>query len=225
MIAQGASIIDVGGESTRPGHTKITAEEEIRRVIPVIREIRSRFDLPISLDTYHSETARAGIEEGVDLINDIWGLKADPAMAGVIARYGVACCLMHNRGQAVYADFMNDVAADLSECIRLAEKAGIAEDKIILDPGIGFGKTYEQNLELMNGLEELHMFGYPILLGTSRKSMIGNALELPVEERLEGTIATSVIGVMKGCSFLRVHDVKENLRAVQMTEAILHAGK
>lgn len=225
MIAQGASIIDVGGESTRPGHTKITVEEEIRRVVSVIREIKSRFDIPISLDTYHSETARAGIEAGADLINDIWGLKADGEMADVIAQAGVSCCLMHNREQAVYTDFMNDVAADLAECIHLAEKAGIAEDKIMIDPGIGFGKTYEQNLEMMNGLEELHMFGYPILLGTSRKSMIGNALDLPVGERLEGTIATSVIGVMKGCSFVRVHDVKENLRAIRMTEAILHAGK
>lgn len=225
MIAQGASIIDVGGESTRPGHTKITVEEEIRRVVPVIREIKAKFEIPVSLDTYHGETARAGIEAGADLINDVWGLKADRAMADVIARSGVACCLMHNREQAVYMDFMSDVAADLAECIHLAEQAGIAEDKIMIDPGIGFGKTYEQNLELMNGLEGLHMFGYPVLLGTSRKSMIGNALDLPVGERLEGTVATSVIGVMKGCSFLRVHDVKENLRAVRMTEAILHAGK
>ena len=225
MVSQGAAIIDVGGESTRPGHTEITAEEEIERVIPVIEKIKLRFDVPISLDTYHSKTARAGIAAGVDLINDIWGLKADEDMAAVIAKAGVACCLMHNRKQAVYGDFMNDVAADLADSIHLAEKAGIAEDKIIIDPGIGFGKTYEHNLELMNGLEELHMFGYPILLGTSRKSMIGNALELPVDERLEGTLATSVIGVMKGCSFLRVHDVKENLRAIQMTEAILHAGK
>lgn len=225
MVSQGAAIIDVGGESTRPGHTEITAEEEIERVIPVIEKIKLRFDVPISLDTYHSKTARAGIAAGVDLINDIWGLKADEDMAAVIAKAGVACCLMHNRKQAVYGDFMNDVAADLADSIHLAEKAGIAEDKIIIDPGIGFAKTYEHNLELMNGLEELHMFGYPILLGTSRKSMIGNALELPVDERLEGTLATSVIGVMKGCSFLRVHDVKENLRAIQMTEAILHAGK
>lgn len=226
MIAEGADLIDVGGESTRPGsgYGKIGTEEEIGRVVPVIESIKARFDVPVSLDTYHSQTARAGIAAGADLINDIWGLKFDPDMAQVIAESGVACCLMHNREKADYQDFMNDVAADLMECIRLAERAGIGNDRIILDPGIGFGKTYEQNLEVMHGLEEFHMFGYPILLGTSRKSMIGNALGLPVEERVEGTIATSVVGVMKGCSFIRVHDVKENVRAIRMTEAILHAG-
>lgn len=225
MIAEGADLIDVGGESTRPGYTHITVEEEIERVVPIIEKLRASFDTVISLDTYHSKTAQAGILAGADLINDIWGLKADADMAEVIAKAGVACCLMHNRKEAVYQDFLNDVAADLAESIQLAEKAGIADDKIILDPGVGFAKNYEQNLEIVDALEELHAFGYPLLLGTSRKSMIGNALGLPVEERLEGTIATSVLGVVKGCSFLRVHDVRENLRAVRMTEAILHAGK
>ena len=225
MITEGADIIDVGGESTRPGYTEIGAEEEIERVVPVIEQIRARFDIPISLDTYHSQTAKAGIEAGADLINDIWGLKADADMAKVIAQAKVACCLMHNRKEAVYSCFMEDVAADLAQSIHMAELAGIPDDKIILDPGVGFAKTYEQNLEVVNELEELHMFGYPLLLGTSRKSMIGNALGLPVSERLEGTLATSVIGVMKGCSFVRVHDVKENARAVKMAEAILHVGK
>lgn len=224
MIRDGADLIDVGGESTRPGSVYDSANipEEIQRVVPVIKEIKARFDIPVSLDTYHAETARAGIEAGADLINDIWGLKFDPDIAGVIAESKVACCLMHNRKEADYRDFMNDLAADLADSIHLAEQAGIAEDKIILDPGVGFGKTYEQNLEVIRCLEELHMFGYPLLLGTSRKSVIGNTLDLPVDDRLEGTIATSVIGVMKGCSFVRVHDVKENARAIKMAEAILH---
>lgn len=227
MIAEGADVIDLGGESTRPGvvYGELTVQEETERVVPVIEKIRARFDIPVSLDTYHSETAKAGIAAGADMINDIWGLKYDPDMVKVIAETGVACCLVHNRREAVYHDFMNDVTSDLSECIRLAEKAGIADNKIIVDPGIGFGKTYEQNLELMNGLEEFHMFGYPVLLGASRKSVIGNTLQLPVEDRVEGTIATSVIGAVKGCSFVRVHDVKENVRAIKMTEAILNAGK
>lgn len=227
MIRDGADLIDVGGESTRPGSVYDSANisEEIQRVVPVIKEIKTRFNIPVSLDTYHAETARAGIEAGADLINDIWGLKFDPDMAGVIADSKVACCLMHNRKEVDYKDFMNDLAADLADSIHLAEQAGIAEDKIILDPGVGFGKTYEQNLEAIRCLEELHMFGYPLLLGTSRKSVIGNTLNLPVDDRLEGTIATSVIGVMKGCSFVRVHDVKENARAVKMAEAVMHAGK
>lgn len=225
MIAEGASIIDVGGESTRPGYTQIGAEEEIARVVPIIEQIKARFDIPVSLDTYRSKTAQAGIQAGADLINDIWGLKYDEKMAEVIAASGVACCLMHNRKDAAYTCFMEDVASDLAHSVYLAEKAGIADDKIILDPGVGFAKSYEQNLEIINNLQELHMFGYPLLLGTSRKSVIGNTLALPVEERLEGTLATTVIGVMKGCSFVRVHDVKENVRSIRMAEAILHAGK
>ena len=225
MIAEGADIIDVGGESTRPGYVEIGAEEETARVVPVIEQIKARFDIPVSLDTYHSETACEGILAGADLINDIWGLQYDEKMAEVIASSKAACCLIHNRKNADYTCFMEDVAADLARCIYLAEKAGIADDKIILDPGVGFAKSYEQNLEIINSLEELHMFGYPLLLGTSRKSVIGNALSLPVDQRLEGTLATTVIGVMKGCSFVRVHDVKENVRAIKMAEAILHVGK
>lgn len=222
MLQEGMDILDIGGESTRPGYEMLGEEEETARVAPVIEAVRKRFDIPISLDTYKSHVAKAGIEAGADLINDIWGLKYDSAMAGVIAASGVPCCLMHNRKAPEYMDFMQEVAADLADTIHLAEKAGIRDDRIILDPGVGFGKTYDQNLEVIRCLEELHMFGYPLLLGTSRKSVIGITLDLPVEERLEGTLATTVVGVMKGCSFIRVHDVRENVRAVRMTEAILY---
>ncbi len=221
MLAQGMDILDIGGESTRPGYAAVSEEEEITRVVPVIEAVKARFDVPVSLDTYKSKVAKAGILAGADMINDIWGLKYDADMGAVIARADIPCCLMHNRKEAIYDNFMEDVAADLAGTIRLAGDAGIAEDKIILDPGIGFAKTYEQNLELLNRLEELRIFGYPVLLGASRKSVIGLTLDLPVEERLEGTLVTTVMAVMKGCAFVRVHDIKENARAIQMTRAIL----
>lgn len=221
MIAEGADIIDVGGESTRPGYTMLPDQEEIDRVAPVIEAIHSRFDIPISLDTYKSAVAKAGLAEGVDLINDIWGCKYDPEMASVIASSGVACCLMHNRNNTDYTDYLQNVLDDLRESVAIAKRAGVADDRIILDPGIGFAKSYEQNLKLMNHLELLKDLGYPYLLGTSRKSMIGLTLDLPASERVEGTIATSVIGVMKGAGFVRVHDVRENARAIRMTEKIL----
>lgn len=224
MQREGADIVDVGGESTRPGYTLISDQEEIERTAPVIEAIKSRFDIPVSLDTYKSRVAEAGIAAGADLINDIWGLKYDGHMAEVIAKSGLPCCLMHNRREAAYGDFLQDVAADLKETLHLAEIAGIAEDKIILDPGVGFGKTYEHNLKIIGALDKLQVFGYPVLLGCSRKSVIGLTLDLPADERLEGTLATTVIGVMKGCSFVRVHDVKENVRAVRMTEAVLYGG-
>ena len=205
MIAEGADILDVGGESTRPGHTPVSAEEEAARVLPVIEALNSHFDVPISVDTFKASVAEVSLQAGADLVNDVWGLKYDPHMASVIAKYNAACCLMHNKEKAEYNNFMVDMLAETQECVNIARRAGISDEKIILDPGIGFGKTYEMNL----------------LLGTSRKSMIGLALDLPVDQRVEGTIATSVIGVMKGCAFVRVHDVKENKRAVQMTEAIL----
>ena len=221
MIEEGATIIDVGGESTRPGYTKISDEEEIGRVVPVIRAIKEQFDIPVSIDTYKSAVAEAAIAAGADLVNDIWGLKYDPKMADVIARHDVACCLMHNRNEAVYDDFQREFLSDLQECIAIAKKANVADDKIILDPGVGFGKTYEMNLEIIGHLEIMHELNYPVLLGTSRKSVIGLTLDLPADERVEGTLATTVIGVMKGCSFVRVHDVKENARIIKMTEAIL----
>lgn len=221
MIMEGADILDVGGESTRPGHTPVSAEEEAARVLPVIEALNSHFDVPISVDTFKASVAEVSLQAGADLVNDVWGLKYDPQMASVIAKYNAACCLMHNKEKAEYNNFLVDMLAETQECVNIARRAGISDEKIILDPGIGFGKTYEMNLEAMNHLELFQHLGFPVLLGTSRKSMIGLALDLPVDQRVEGTIATSVIGVMKGCAFVRVHDVKENKRAVQMTEAIL----
>lgn len=221
MVEQGADLIDVGGESTRPGYTLLSDEEEISRVVPVIEAIKARIDVPISLDTYKSEVAKAGILAGADMINDIWGLKYDPKMADVVAKAGVSCCLMHNRKEADYTDFLTEVISDLEQSLELAQKAGISYDKICVDPGVGFGKTYEHNLEIMNHVDVLHTFGLPVLLATSRKSVVGLTLDLPKEERVEGTLATTVIGVMKGCSFVRVHDIKENLRAIKMTRAIM----
>ena len=223
MIREGAAIVDIGGESTRPGHQVITDEEEISRVVPVIEAVKKHFDVPVSIDTYKGAVAEAALQAGADLVNDIWGFKHDKRVAELTAKYGAACCLMHNRQEAVYDDFQKDVVSDLEECVRIAREAGVADDKIILDPGVGFGKTYEMNLEITNHVDILHQLGFPVLLGTSRKSMIGLTLDLPASERVEGTIATSVIGVMKGAGFVRVHDIKENARAIRMTEKILQA--
>lgn len=220
MIEEGADIIDIGGESTRPGYTLLSDEEEIARVVPVIQAVKSRFDVPVSVDTYKSHVARAALEAGADLVNDIWGLKYDQELAGVIAEYEAPCCLMHNRREADYQDFMEDMLQDLRETISIAKKAGIPDQNIILDPGVGFGKTYENNLEAINRLECMHELGYPILLGTSRKSVIGLTLNLPASERLEGTLATTVMGVMKKAAFVRVHDIRANARIIKMTEAI-----
>ena len=173
LINDGADIIDVGGESTRPNYTKISDEEEIERVVPVIEKIKADFDVPVSIDTYKSKVAAAAVGAGADLVNDIWGLKYDKNMAEVIAKSGAACCLMHNREKAEYNSFVEDVLDDLRETIAIAKKAGIADDKIILDPGVGFAKSYEQNLIITNNVDRLNELGYPVLLGTSRKSMIG----------------------------------------------------
>lgn len=221
MIADGADIIDVGGESTRPGHEVITDEEEIARVAPVIESIRKNFDIPISIDTYKGAVTEAALQAGADLVNDIWGFKHDEQVAKLTAKYNVACCLMHNRDNTSYNNFQKDFLSDMRECIELAKKAGVSDDKIIVDPGVGFGKTYEHNLEIINHVDIMHELGYPLLLGTSRKSVIGLTLDLPATERVEGTLATTVIGIMKGCSFVRVHDIKENYRIIKMTEAIL----
>lgn len=225
MIDEGVDIIDVGGESTRPGYTLLSDEEEISRILPVIEKLKANFDVPVSLDTYKGKVAQAGIAAGADLINDIWGLKYDDILAKVIAENDVACCLMHNRDNTDYADFLAGVIDDMRETVEIARSAGIKDEKIILDPGIGFGKTYEQNLIMLNNLNVLDKFGYPLLLGASRKSVIGNALNLPVGERLEGTIATSVLAVMSGYAFVRVHDVKENKRAVEMALAVRNSGR
>lgn len=222
MADEGADIIDVGGESTRPGHTQISDEEEISRVVPVIEKLKQEFDIPLSVDTYKSAVAEAAVRAGADLVNDIWGLKYDEKIASVIAESGAACCLMHNREQAEYNDFTADFMDDMRECVRLADKAGIPRDKIILDPGVGFGKTYEMNLTIINRLEILHGLGLPILLGTSRKSVIGLTLDLPADQREEGTLVTTVYAVQKCCAFVRVHDVEKNRRAIRMTQALMH---
>lgn len=221
MIDEGVDIIDVGGESTRPNYTMISEEEEIGRVIPIISAIRRKTDIPISIDTYKSKVAEAACHVGADLVNDIWGLKYDADMAKVVARNKAALCIMHNRKAIDYTDFMADFNCDMNSSIKIAMEAGINKDKIILDPGIGFSKTHDMNLYLLGNLEKIHAFGYPILLGCSRKSVIGHVLDEPVENRLEGTLATSVIAVMKGCHFIRVHDVEENKRAISMAEAIM----
>lgn len=221
MIRDGADILDVGGESTRPGHITIMEEEEISRVVPVIEALKKNFDVPVSVDTYKPVVAEAAIKAGVDLINDIWGLKYDERMAGIIAKHNLPCCLMHNRKEAVYEDYLSDVVKDLEETIEIALKAGIRKENIMLDPGVGFGKTYEQNLRIINHLEVIRAMGYPVLLGTSRKSVIGLTLNVPANERVIGTTATTVIGAMKGCAFYRVHDCKENKQALAMVRAII----
>lgn len=225
MIRDGADVIDIGGESTRPGYTKISDEEETDRVVPVIEAVKKEFEIPISVDTYKSGVAEAAAQAGADLINDIWGLKYDARMAEVIAKSGLACCLMHNRDNTEYRNFMEDMKQDLRETIALAKAAGIADDKIILDPGVGFAKSYENNLEVIRRLKEFNELKYPVLLGTSRKSVIGLTLDLPAAEHVEGTIVTTVMAVEAGCMFVRVHDVKENHRAIQMAEAILYGKR
>ena len=221
MIEDGADIIDVGGESTRPGYTMIGESEEIDRVAPIIEALSDRFDVPLSIDTYKSAVAEAGLSAGAVLVNDIWGLKYDNDMAALIAVSGATCCLMHNRKNTEYNEFMHELLDDLRESADIAHRAGIAADKIILDPGVGFAKTYEMNLEAINRLDMLRGLGYPVMLGASRKSVVGLTLNLPATERVEGTLATTVIGVMRGCSFVRVHDVKETRRAITMTEAVI----
>lgn len=221
MAAEGAAIIDIGGESTRPGHRPVGAEEEAARVLPVIAAVKRETGLPVSVDTYRHETACLALEAGADMINDIWGLRYDGGeMARLIAQSGAACCLMHNRKSAEYRDFMPELLEDLRGTLDLAAAAGIARERIILDPGIGFAKSCEQNLTAMHRLDELAALGCPVLLAASRKSVIGLSLGLPVEERLEGTLATTAIGVLQGATFVRVHDVKENLRAARMALAI-----
>ncbi len=221
MADEGADMIDVGGEATRPGFARpISAEEEIRRLIPVIRMLSGKIDLPLSTDTYKAETAELAVKAGADMINDIWGLKKDPDMAPAAASCKVPVCIMHNRTGTDYDDLMDDIMHDLEESLDIAVKAGIKDENIILDPGIGFGKTWEQNLEVMKNLEMLKEFGYPVLLGASRKNFIGKTLGLEVHERLEGTLAVTSIGIMKGIDIVRVHDVRQNARAALMTDSI-----
>lgn len=227
MMKEGAELIDVGGESTRPGYIqKITDEEEIARTCPVIEAIKKNFDVPVSLDTYKSEVAKAGVQAGMDLFNDIWGLQYDPKMAKIIAQSGLPCVLMHNRkekmGDEIKAtpELEAMFREDFGRILTIAEEAGIDREKIILDPGVGFAKSYEQNLWVINHLPFFQEMGYPVLLGTSRKSVVGLTLDLPVNERVEGTLATTAFAVECGCCMVRVHDVRENVRFIRMMEAI-----
>ena len=223
MIKDGAAVIDIGGESTRPGYTQISDEEEIDRIIPVIEAVTANFDIPVSVDTYKSKVADAALHSGASLINDIWGFKYDKKMAEICKKHDASCCLMHNRRDLIYNDFFEDVIHDLSESITIAENTGIPREKICIDPGIGFAKNLEQNLSLTQHIDLLNRLNLPILLGTSRKSMIGLTLDLPADQRLEGTIVTTVIAAQKHCLFVRVHDVKENYRAVKMTRALMNS--
>lgn len=224
LIADGADILDIGGESTRPGHVQISTQEEIERVVPILEAAKKNFDIPVSIDTYKSEVAKEALKAGADLVNDIWGFQYDDKMANLVKQYDAACCLMHNKSEPLYSDFLKDMYTEMEECVRTAKEAGIADDKIMLDPGIGFGKTYEMNLDVMKHLDMFQSLGYPLLLGTSRKSMIGLTLDLPADEREEGTLVTTVMAVQNRYGFVRVHDVKKNIRAIKMTEAILARG-
>lgn len=220
MIKDGAAIIDVGGESTRPGHEKITDQEEIDRILPVIEKIKQEFSVPVSLDTYKAAVAKEGIQAGADLLNDIWGLQYDPAMGKFVADSGVAYCLMHNRDKITEEMDADLFIGQMKEDAKRALDAGIKKERIILDPGVGFAKTQEQNLMTIANLDRLKALGYPVLLGTSRKSVIGYVLDVPTDKRLVGTLATSAVAVQTGCMFVRVHDVKENVELIQMLERI-----
>ncbi len=222
MVFQGADIIDIGGESTRPGADEVSAEEELNRVLPVVERLTKEIDAPISVDTYKAEVAEAVLKAGAHIINDVWGLQRDCKMASVIAKYNVPVVVMHNQQGTNYdKDIMMAIHEFFIKSIEIAQQAGVKKHNIILDPGIGFGKNLEQNAEVMSRLGELNDLGYPILLGTSRKSMIGKLLDLPPEERVEGTLATSVMGIIQGVDFIRVHDIVENVRTVKVTDAIV----
>jgi dihydropteroate synthase len=224
MIVDGADILDIGGESTRPGYERISDAEEIARVVPAIEAISKELQIPISIDTYKSEVAKKAVEAGAAIINDIWGAKADPEIADVAAETGVPIILMHNRNDRDYSNFIRDVLNDLYESITIAKKAGVKDDQIILDPGIGFAKDLAENLEMMRHLDTLVSLGYPVLLGTSKKSIIGGVLDLPVSERTEGTGATVCFGIQQGCQIVRIHDVKEMSRTAKMMDALIGKG-
>jgi dihydropteroate synthase len=224
LVADGADIIDIGGESTRPGAEKVSLEEELRRVIPVVKAVAQEIDVPISIDTYKAEVAKQAIEAGAHIINDVWGAKADAKMAEVAAFYDVPIILMHNRHDLQYRDLISDMISDLMESVAIAKRAGVRDENIILDPGIGFAKTLEHNLEIMRRLDEFAKLGYPLLLGTSRKRFIGHVLDLPVNERVEGTGATVCLGIVKGAHIVRVHDVLPIARMAKMMDAMLGKG-
>ena len=238
FVRAGADILDLGGESTRPGSTPLDAEEELERVLPVVKALRhADLDTIISIDTYKAKVADAVVRSGADWINDVWALRGDPEMAHVVCHHGVPVILMHNRSKpnsveldavlggqyvgATYKDLLEDVKAELLLSIKIARKAHIEKDRIILDPGLGFGKSVPQNLELINRLPEIKAMGFPVLVGPSRKSFIGRTLDLPPNERVEGTSATVAIGIARGADIVRVHDVEEMVRVARMTDAII----
>jgi dihydropteroate synthase len=221
MVEAGADIVDVGGESTRPGHQPVTIEEELARVVPVVERLAAALPVPVSIDTSKAEVARAALAAGAAMVNDIWGLKSDPAMGPVVAAAGVPVVLMHNQEGTVYVNLMGDLIASLQESIDIALRAGIAWENIIIDPGFGFGKTRDHNLEFMARMNELRILGRPVLLGPSRKSTIGYVLDLPVDQRLEGTAALVALGVAGGADIMRVHDVREMARVCRMADAVV----
>jgi dihydropteroate synthase len=221
FVAEGADIIDIGGESTRPSSKLITANEELERVIPVLEKLSGRLAVPLSIDTSKSEVARRAVSAGAQMINDVWGLKHDPALAEVAATTGVPLVLTANERDREVKDIVSKVIADLKQSIKIARNAGVPNTNIIIDPGIGFGKTFTQNLELICRLAELKTLGYPILLGTSRKSVIGLVLNLPVNERLMGTAATNAIGITNGTDIIRVHDVAPMVQLAKMCDAVI----
>ena len=240
FLANGADILDVGGESTRPGSQPVNADDEMERVLPVIEAIAKEFpDALISIDTYKAKVAEAAFKAGAQILNDVWALRADPELAPLAAAFRVPVILMHNRSNpasvevraqlgnayigSTYEDLMEDVKRELLVSVELAVKAGIEETRIVLDPGIGFGKTREHNLELINRLDEIRALGYPVLLGPSRKSFIGFTLDLPADQRVEGTAATVAVGITRGADIIRVHDVKEMARVAKMTDAIVRS--
>ncbi|MBN9656247.1 dihydropteroate synthase [Halobacillus sp. GSS1] len=225
MEEEGAHIIDIGGESTRPGHRPVTVEEELARVIPAIQAVKKAVSLPISIDTYKAEVAEKAVAAGASIINDVWGAIKEPAIADVAAQYGVPIILTHNRSDRNYKSLLDDMKNDLRRSIKTAREAGVKDEHIILDPGIGFAKTQAQNLEVMRNLADLKELGYPLLLGTSRKSFIGTALDLPKDERMEGTGATVCYGVAQGVDIVRVHDVKPIVRMTKMMDAMLGKGE
>ena len=221
FFAEGVDIIDIGGESTRPGSSLISADEELRRVIPAIERLAGEVSLPLSIDTYKPEVARRALAAGASMINDIWGLKYSSRLAEIAAEEGVPIILMSNQRDAACQDIIAEVASSLRESIELALRLGVAWENIIIDPGVGFGKTPEQNLEIVCRLEEFKTLGRPILVGASRKSMIGLVLDLPPDQRLEGTAATVAISIAKGADIVRVHDVSQMIRVCQMSDAII----
>ncbi|MBS3938944.1 MAG: dihydropteroate synthase [Peptococcaceae bacterium] len=224
LVAEGADIVDVGGESTRPGSLAVSAKEEMRRVIPLIRRLSRELDAPISIDTYKAEVAAAALEAGASMLNDVWGGRRERDMLMLAAARQVPICLMHNKEVAEYGDLLAEVKASLLASAELAEACGVRRENIVLDPGIGFGKTALHNLVIMQRLAEITALGYPVLLGTSRKSFIGKVLDLPVEERVEGTAATVAYGITRGVRLVRVHDVAAMQKVAKMTDALLRGG-